>query len=113
MTTGQRIKHMRQMQGMTLQQLGDLVGVGKSTIRKWEEGIITGIKAESLSKLATALRCSPNYLVGTTEDPALTFDVALTSEERELILNYRKTDDLSKIAIKRLLDYSMKEGMRK
>lgn len=44
MTTGQRIKHMRQMHGMTLQQLGDLVGVGKSTIRKWEEGIITGIK---------------------------------------------------------------------
>ena len=36
MEAGAIIKQLRLERGLTLEQLGDLVGVGKSTIRKWE-----------------------------------------------------------------------------
>lgn len=34
------IKSRRLELGMTLEEVGDLVGVGKSTVRKWESGMI-------------------------------------------------------------------------
>lgn len=108
MTIGERIKKMRTMHGWTLQELGDKVGVGRSTIRKWEEGQIKSLKAETIAKLSIALRCSPNYLIGTTDDPAMTFDVALTYDEKNILMEYRKTDDVTKTAIKRLLTYKEK-----
>lgn len=35
MNIGQEIKRLRLEKGMTLEQLGDKCGVGKSTVRKW------------------------------------------------------------------------------
>ena len=37
---GDRIKRLRSENNMTLEELGNKVGVGKSTVRKWENGII-------------------------------------------------------------------------
>ena len=37
---GNIIKRLRIENNMTLEQLGDKVGVGKSTVRKWENGMI-------------------------------------------------------------------------
>ena len=36
----QRIKELRKEKGLTLEQVADIVGVGKSTVRKWETGMI-------------------------------------------------------------------------
>ncbi|MGH2114882.1 helix-turn-helix domain-containing protein [Aerococcus urinaeequi] len=33
------IKYRRKELGITLEQLGDIVGVGKSTVSKWEQGM--------------------------------------------------------------------------
>lgn len=38
MTLGDRIHYLRTEKGYTLQELGDMVGVGASTVRKWETG---------------------------------------------------------------------------
>ena len=45
----------------TLEQVGDLVGVGKSTVRKMETGDIENMKRDKIVKLAKALRVSPIY----------------------------------------------------
>ena len=37
---GDRIKRLRSENNMTLEELGNRVGVGKSTVRKWENGIM-------------------------------------------------------------------------
>lgn len=42
---GQKIKALREEHGLTLEQVGEAVGVGKSTVRKWETGIIANICA--------------------------------------------------------------------
>ena len=35
MNTGEKIKYLRKQKGLTLEELGKLCGVGKSTVRKW------------------------------------------------------------------------------
>lgn len=46
---------------MTLEQLGDKCGVGKSTVRKWEKGIIKDMRRDKIEKLSMALGVSPSY----------------------------------------------------
>lgn len=53
---------------LTLEQVGDLVGVGKSTVRKWETGDIENMKRDKIVKLAKALRVSPSYIMGIEEE---------------------------------------------
>lgn len=69
MEMGNRIKLLREEKGMTLEELGDKVGVGKSTVRKWETGMIANMKRDKIAKLADALNVSPGYLMG-WETPA-------------------------------------------
>ena len=64
MTVGERIKSLREKQGMTLEELGSKVGVGKSTVRKWENGMIENMRRDKIAKLASALGVTPLYLMG-------------------------------------------------
>lgn len=67
MEMGERIKQLRTEKCMTLEELGNKVGVGKSTVRKWEIGMIENMKRDKISKLAKALDVSPAYLMGYEE----------------------------------------------
>ena len=62
------IKSRRKELNLTLEQVGDLVGVGKSTVRKWETGDIENMKRDKIVKLAKALRVSPSYIMGIEEE---------------------------------------------
>lgn len=52
---------------MTLEQVADIVGVGKSTVRKWETGMIANMKRDKIALLAKALGTTPAYLMGWKE----------------------------------------------
>ena len=64
MNIGQKIKHLRKAKGMTLEDVANIVGVGKSTVRKWETGMIANMKRDKISKLAFALGTTPTVLIG-------------------------------------------------
>ena len=68
MNMGDRIHFLRTDLGLTLQELGDKVGVGASTVRKWETGSIKTLRTDKMQKLATALNTSVDYLMGWTEN---------------------------------------------
>lgn len=68
MTTGDKIHYLRTKLGLTLQELGDKVGVGASTVRKWETGYIKSLCTDKMQKLAAALDTSVDYLMGWTEN---------------------------------------------
>ena len=55
---GQRIKALREEHGLTLEQVGNAVGVGKSTVRKWETGIIANMRRDKIAALAQVLSVS-------------------------------------------------------
>lgn len=61
MNIGQEIKRLRTEKGMTLEQLGNKCDVGKSTVRKWENGMIKDMRRDKIEKLANALDVSPSH----------------------------------------------------
>lgn len=69
MNMGEKIKELRLKQDMTLEELGNKVGVGKSTVRKWETGMIENMRRDKIAKIANALNVSPAYLMGWEERP--------------------------------------------
>ena len=71
MTVGERIKNLREKRGYTLEELGEKIGVGKSTVRKWENGMIQNMRRDKIQKLAEVLNCSPLYLLGYGDDDSL------------------------------------------
>ena len=60
----QKIKELRIANDMTLEQVADIVGVGKSTVRKWETGMIANMRRDKIATLAKALHTTPEYLMG-------------------------------------------------
>lgn len=64
MTPGERIKQLRKQHKMTQEQLGQIIGVQKAAIQKYEKGTVQNIKRASLIKLAEVLETTPEYILG-------------------------------------------------
>ena len=60
----QKIKELRLSNDLTLEQVANAVGVGKSTVRKWETGMIANMRRDKIAALAKALHTTPEYLMG-------------------------------------------------
>lgn len=64
-----KIKQLRKQHGLTLEEVGNAVGVGKSTVRKWETGDIANMRRDKIASLAEALHTTPGYLMGWEDSP--------------------------------------------
>ena len=92
-----KIKQLRLEKGMTLEQVATMVGVGKSTIRKWETGMIVNMKSDKISSLAKALGITPAYLMGWNEDSKKadsTDALKLTDRETVLVELFRRVPEI-------------------
>lgn len=85
MTTGARIKEIRNKNGMLQSELASQVGCTAQVISNIERGV-THATAELAAKIATALHVPVDDLC---KDGAPVSD-HLTKEERSLIQNYRR-----------------------
>ena len=74
MDLGDKIKARRLELGLTLEDVGNLVGVSKSTVAKWETGYIENMRRDKIALLAQALRVSPLWILG-MEDTKSSFRV--------------------------------------
>lgn len=68
------IREKRLELGLTYEELGKIVGVSKSTVRKWETGMIKNITKVNILALAKALNVSPALLIG--------WDITSTNEKK-------------------------------
>lgn len=59
MKLGQEIKRLRLERGYTQQQLGDMLGVQKSAVQKYEKGTVKNLKQDTLAKLCKIFDVSP------------------------------------------------------
>lgn len=64
MNMGDIIKQLRTEKGITQEELGKIIGVQKSAIRKYESGMVQNIKRTSIQKLSDYFGVSPSYLLG-------------------------------------------------
>lgn len=66
MDIGNIIYNRRKELGLTLEEVGNFVGVNKSTVKKWEDGDISNMRRDKIALLAEILQMSPLVLL--TED---------------------------------------------
>lgn len=95
MTMAEKIKDLRLSQGLTLEDVAKKVGVGKSTVRKWETGMIANMRRDKIASLASALHTSPAYLMG-WEDNSSGDPIALKKDEINLLSDFNKLNDRGK-----------------
>jgi len=84
-----RLRELRTENHMTLQELGDKVGLGKEAIYKYESGRVVNPKRDIVAKLAKIFNVSPCYLLCLSDDKVNLSD-KLTQEELNLIVLFRK-----------------------
>ena len=63
MDIGKKIKKARIGKGLTQEQLGELIGVQKSAIAKYESGRVVNIKRSTLQTIAKVLDIRPSELI--------------------------------------------------
>lgn len=64
---GKRIKYIRDKRDMSLQEVAELTGVARSTIQRYEQGMIGKIKLPVIESIARALNVRPDWIVGKTD----------------------------------------------
>lgn len=97
MDIGAKIRAARQAKGMTQEELGEILGVQKSAIAKYESGRVVNIKRSTLKKISDVLNI-----------PA--FELIFDEEHRKI---QKKNDILSDIVLKLNEDAELLEMVEK
>ena len=94
-----KIKLQREKLGLTYEEIGNIVGVSKSTVRKWETGMIENMRQDKIILLAKALKVTPGYLMGWEDDE--------NDKEPEIMtIAAHAISDLSEDQIKKVIEYA-------
>jgi transcriptional regulator with XRE-family HTH domain len=64
MVYGKRIRTLRVQCSLSQGALGKLIDKDGQYVSKLERGVLTSVTTETLERLADALRCSTDYLLG-------------------------------------------------
>jgi len=78
---GKKLQLRRKELGMTLEDVGQAVGVGRSTVLRWEKGMIKNMRRDKIAALAKALQMSPLEFIRFRTDPNLQLSVKVSSDE--------------------------------
>ncbi len=99
-TISERIKECREQHRLTQEQLGYKLGMDKSTIQRYENGIVKNIKTPILEAMAKIFNVSLDYLLCKTDIPNIT-----NFETPNPILNkYNKLNTLGKTKAENYID---------
>ena len=84
MTFGERLKQLRTEHKLSMDEVGEYIGVGRANIYKYEHGMIENIPNDRLNKLAGLFGVSRSYLMGWTDERnSVANDKAEEIEDRE------------------------------
>jgi len=78
---GKKLQLRRKELGMTLEDVGQAVGVGRSTVLRWEKGMIKNMRRDKIAALAKVLQMSPLEFIRFRTDPNLQLSVKVSSDE--------------------------------
>ena len=109
---GDRISQKRKEKGMTMEELGNALGLQASAINKYEKGLVENIKRPVIKEMARVLECDPVWLMGfDVEDikPAADYAINLTEDEQLLIEAYRSNDETYRKMIE-IIIFSLKKS---
>lgn len=106
-----RLRQRRLDVGLTLEEVGNIAGISRSAVQKYEKGVIKNIYISTIELFSKALKCSPNYLMCWTDDPSVTpKKIELTNDELIQINKYRSLNDKGKIKLVSYTDDLINSG---
>jgi len=79
---GDRIRELRQRNGMTLDDVAKHLGINRQAVYKYEQGIVTNIPLDKIEKMSELFCVSPGYLSGWTDDQPPEPQFPVTQEAR-------------------------------
>lgn len=103
MPFGDRLKIARQNRGLTQQQVGDAIGIAKSTVTGYEKGS-SEPSIEKLQKLMDLLKVDANYLLQDDIELLSSGNQVLSPDEIQLLSSYRKLNDKGRESIQTLME---------
>lgn len=96
---GRSLRERRKESGMTLDEVAELVGVNKSTIQRYETGMIDHPKAPVVRSIYDALGCSGEEIFGDERTTRKAVAAADSAPERTAAIPERTAAALERIAI--------------
>ena len=78
---GKRIRQKRLENELTLEELGNLLEVSKSTVSKWEHGEVQDIGRKKIAKMAEIFNCKASWLMGLNDAPKVDLTYAAPGKE--------------------------------
>lgn len=103
---GKIIHSRRTSLGLTLEEVGQAVGVGKSTVKKWEDGFISNMKRDKIALLANILQVSPvTFITGvlTFEKNEHQSQITIAPELQELHELISRLDPIDRAEIRGMM----------
>lgn len=99
MTIGERLRILRNEQGITQQQLADRAGISRSNINTWESGKSLPLP-DGLIALADCFGCTVDYLLGRESEEGMIVlkTDQYSDDEQEFIKLYRRLSNRQKFA---------------
>ena len=95
-TKGKNISEARKNAGLTMEELGKMVGVSRATIKRYESGEIANIPDDKIEKIAKATKVSEAFLMGwdtlKKENAAFHARILKDAELQELIKDFLMLD---------------------
>ena len=115
---GDRIKNLRIQNKMTLEEVGERIGVSKQTLYKYENNIITNIPSDKIEGLTQIFNVSPALIMGWNDtskeyykDPEVSEYAQAVKDNPNLRILFDASKDMSKDDIDFVVN--MIEGLKK
>ena len=114
------LKTKRLEKRLTLEQVGEIVGVGKSTVRKWENGMIENMGRDKIVALSKALDISPLDILGidkpqesTTKQILDNVFSKLETNRQDKVVSYAQSEleEQNKENLVQLFSYNVQEKL--
>lgn len=84
MTIGERLKRLRIEKGLTQEEVGNILGVTKGAVQKYETGQIGNFRADTIKKLSILYGIAPVYFI--FEDVEEDYSSANSEQLRNMII---------------------------
>lgn len=104
------MKNRRKEIGLSAERVAEILGISPATIYRYENGDIEKVPGDRLEPIAAALKTSPAYLMGWTNDATISGAVhqgamGLSITEQDLIRKFRRLDERGRAAVLNVLEH--------
>ena len=89
-----RLKETRKECNVSARELGEVLGINKATIHRYEKADFQSVKSATLKAIAEYLNVNPDYLIGATDNKHVvnetdTLSQSITDDEKTVYGSFR------------------------